>query len=328
VPSLRPSFRLLSVLAGFALKPIEAVGHEAARKQLRDGRLTLVFGKPAPMKSVEDTTIATVPVRRFVPPDARPGVIVFAHGGGWVVGDVTTHDGVCRALAQATQREVVSVEYRLAPEHRFPAAIDDVLAVTAQLATEGPVLVAGDSAGGHLAAVAARRCAASGIPLRGQLLVYPVTDNASESGSYERYASGYILTRATMRYFQASFVPDVSQRAHPDVSPLRAPPQKTAPAYVLLAEIDVLHDEGVAYAEEPRPEGPDVGVGVVPGVPPGFLSVPGPGGSRPSPPAVRVCGPFARPLVADSTQRATGPPPYALESRPNHRGPGAPGRLR
>jgi len=282
VPSLRPSFRLLSVLTGFAMKPIEALGHDAGRKQLRDaaGRLPLLFGRPAPMRSVSDSTIAGVPVRRFVPPDPGPGVVVYFHGGGWVVGDVVTHDGVCRALAANIQREVVSVAYRLAPEHRFPAAVDDALAVTSQLATEGPVLVAGDSAGGHLAAVVARRCAASGIVLRGQLLVYPVTDNASESGSYERYASGYILTRATMRYFKASFVPDASDRAHPDVSPLRAPSLKTTPAYVLLAEVDVLHDEGVAYAEKLKSEGTDVVIDEVSGVLHGFFSMQGMAVSR------------------------------------------------
>ena len=284
MPSLRPSFWLINLFAGLATKPIEVLGHGAGRKQLRDaaGRLPLIFGSPAPMRSVDDSTIAGVPVRRFVPPDPQPGVVVYFHGGGWVVGDVVTHDGVCRALAESIRREVVSVAYRLAPEHRFPAAIDDALAVTEQLATAGPVLVAGDSAGGHLAAVVARRCAASGIALRGQLLVYPVTDCASESGSYERYASGYILTRATMRYFQASFVPEASERAHPDVSPLRAPPQKTAPAYVLLAEIDVLRDEGAAYGEKLKSEGTDVVIDEVSGAPHGFFSMQGMAVSRAS----------------------------------------------
>jgi acetyl esterase len=102
-----------------------------------------------------------------------------------------------------------------------------------------------------------------------------VTDCASESGSYERFATGHFLTRDTMRYFRATFVPDAARRAEPDASPLRAPAQKTAPAYVLLAECDVLHDEGVAYAEKLRAEGTDVTLDDVPGVLHGFLSMQG-----------------------------------------------------
>ena len=275
--SLRFPFGLLALASRLAVPPIERVGHSIARRDMRvsASRLRFLFGPPAEMSDVREASLAGVRVRRFVPPGPAAGAVVYFHGGGWVVGDLDTHDTVCRALASASSREVISVDYRLAPEHRFPAAIDDALAVTRALARERRVVVAGDSAGGHLAAVVARRCAASGDALAGQLLTYPVTDCASESGSYARYATGHLLTRETMRYFKDAFIPDVSLRSEPDASPLRAPALRTAPAYVLLAGCDVLHDEGAAYAEKLRGESTDVTVDDVPGVLHGFVSMQG-----------------------------------------------------
>jgi acetyl esterase len=258
-------------------RPIEQVGAVRAREAMRKnvGSPKFLFGEPASVERVENATVAGVPVRRFVPQGVKPGVIAYFHGGGWVVGDLDTHEAPCRALAAQTGHTVVAVDYRLAPEHPFPAAIDDSLAVCRALAKEQPLLVAGDSAGGHLAAVVARRFASEGLALAGQALVYPVTECEQESASYERYATGFFLTRATMRWFREAFVPDAAVRAHPDASPLRAPPVQTAPAFVLLAECDVLHDEGAAYAAKLRSEGATVVMVEVPGVIHGFFSMQG-----------------------------------------------------
>lgn len=269
---LLPSWRLLTWLAGALDRPIERIGPAASRAAMRKntGSFRPIFGAPAAMAKVTDERVAGVPVRRYEPSAPKPGIVIYFHGGGWVVGDVDTHDLPCRALAAASRRVVVSVDYRLAPEHPFPAAVDDALAVTREFAKSSKVVVAGDSAGGHLAAVAARRC-----DVAGQLLVYPVTDCAGEWPSYERYARGFFLTPATMRYFKETFLPDASLRTHEDASPLRAPPLKTAPAYVLLAECDVLHDEGLAYAEHLRAAGTEVTVDDVRGVIHGFFSMQG-----------------------------------------------------
>lgn len=277
--TLRPTWRLLTWLATALDRPIEVVGPETARRNIRKntGSFKPIFGPPAVMARVSDEQLANVPVRRYEPPGVRPGVIVYFHGGGWVVGDVTSHELPCRSLAAQTQRTVVSVDYRLAPEHPFPAAIDDARAVTSQLAREQRVVVAGDSAGGHLAAVLAR---APDLPLAGQLLIYPVTDCSKESGSYARFGAGYFLTSATMRYFIETFLPDAATRAHPDASPLLATLQQGPPAYVLLAECDVLHDEGLAYAEKLRAAGTDVTLDEVKGVIHGFFSMQGMGETK------------------------------------------------
>lgn len=276
--SLRPSWRLVNWLASVLDKPIETIGPARSRAAMRKntGSFRPIFGPPAAVARVADERIANVPVRRYEPAGVQPGLIVYFHGGGWVVGDVVTHDLPCRALAAQTQRTVISVDYRLAPEHPFPAAIDDALAVTTALAKEHQVVVAGDSAGGHLAAVMARKCPT----LAGQVLIYPVTNCAEESPSYTRYGDGFFLTRATMRYFRETFLPDPATRSHEDASPLRGPSLKTAPAYVLLAECDVLHDEGLAYAKKLEAEGSVVTVDEVSGVIHGFFSMQGMTASR------------------------------------------------
>lgn len=275
--SLTTKWRLLTWFTGLVDQPVERVGHEKARAAMRKntGSFKPIFGAPAQVARVVDERIANVPVRRYEPANARPGVIVYFHGGGWVLGDVTTHDLPCRALAAGTNHTVVSVDYRLAPEHRFPAAVDDCLAVTLALAREHRVVVAGDSAGGHLAAVMTRRCAAEGLTLAGQVLIYPVTECADESPSYERYGTGFFLTRTTMRYFRETFLPDASLRAHDDASPARAAVVKDVPTYVLLAECDVLHDEGLAYAQKLKGAGAEVTIDEVPGVIHGFFSLQG-----------------------------------------------------
>lgn len=185
-----------------------------------------------------------------------------------MLGSLTSHDILAASIAARTRRQVVAVDYRLAPEHPYPAGLDDCLAVTRALALTGTVAVAGDSAGGGLAAVVANR-----VPVAAQLLMYPAVDAAAEAPSYEHFATGHILTRDTMRYFRDAYVPDEKQRRQPGVSPLYEPDLSTSPpAYVIVAQCDILRDQGVAYAERLRDSGIDVTVDEVPGVLHGFMS--------------------------------------------------------
>jgi acetyl esterase len=259
-------------------EPTEKLGHEKARVVMRKSTAgpAFVMGRHAMLAAVRDEQVAGVNVRRYLPEAAKPGVLVYFHGGGWVLGDVNSHDSPARGLALATGREVVSVDYRLAPEHRYPAAVDDSLAVTKALAKSGRVVVAGDSAGGNLAAVVAIRCAAEGVSLAAQVLLYPVTDCAAETPSYETYAEGHLLSRETMRYFRREYVPDEARRHEPECSPLRAASLKgVAPGYVLLAGCDVLRDEGRAYAQKLHADGVEHHLDEVPGVLHGFFSLQG-----------------------------------------------------
>ncbi|MCU0696653.1 MAG: alpha/beta hydrolase [Myxococcaceae bacterium] len=274
--SLRFSFRLFTWLARFVSPSIEVVGTARARAAMKKntGGFDFLFGAPAVLADLRDEELGDVLVRRYTPVGATPGTIVYFHGGGWVVGDLDSHDRPLRHLCAQTGHEVISVDYRLAPEHPFPAAIDDALAVTRAVAARTRVVVAGDSAGGHLAAVVARHLSTDPA-LAGQLLVYPVTTCATESASYERFASGYFLTRATMRFYKDAFLPPGIDRRHPDASPLEAPPSRATDAYVLLASHDVLHDEGVAYAKKLEAEGATVTLDEVPGVTHGFFNLQG-----------------------------------------------------
>jgi acetyl esterase len=192
-------------------------------------------------------------------------VLVYFHGGGWVIGNPDTHDNLCKALANRSSARVVSVDYRLAPEHRFPAAPEDCYAATCWVAERGAEIgvdgarlaVAGDSAGGNLATVVALMARDRGGPrLRHQVLIYPVTDCDFDTPSYRDNAEGYLLTRDAMRWFWDHYLPDPDLRTNPYAAPLRA--EKLAglpPATVLTAEYDPLRDEGEAYAARLREAG-------------------------------------------------------------------------
>jgi acetyl esterase len=219
--------------------------------------------EPAPLAAVRDTTAAGVPVRIYCPePDGRPlAAVAFAHAGGWVLGDLETHDEVCRYLAEALPAVVVAVDYRLAPEHVYPAGHEDYWAVIGWLAEHagelgadpGRLVVAGDSAGGNMALAAALRAREEGGPaIAVQAAAYPATDMTLAYGSapgrsYERYAEGFGLTARTMAWFADTYLPDPSDR--PRVSPLLADDLAgLPPAVIATAEYDVLADEGAAYA--------------------------------------------------------------------------------
>jgi acetyl esterase len=208
-------------------------------------------------------------VRAYVPAGADTGkllpAIVFAHGGGWCLCSLDLYDNPCRALANATGCVIFSVDYRLAPEHKFPVPLDDFYRALCWVAGHATALgidvkrlaVGGDSAGGNLAAAAALMARDQGGPaLAHQLLLYPALDFAFDTDSYQRYADGHSLTREAMRFCWSAYLKEPSDGAHPYAAPLRAASLKgLPPATVLVCEYDPLHDEGVAYAQRLREEG-------------------------------------------------------------------------
>ena len=212
----------------------------------------------AEMASVKDDIAHGVPVRIYRPVDNKIlPCLVFFHGGGWVIGDLQTHDNVCRALAHQAGCVVVAVDYRLAPEHPFPAALDDSYNATCWVADNAAALgidpsriaVGGYSAGGNLATCVCLQAKTLGTPaITHQLLVYPVTDTSLDSPSYTDNGEGYMLTRATMAWFWDHYIGD-QPRDNPLMAPLLATDVSGLPsATVVTAEFDPLRDEGEAYA--------------------------------------------------------------------------------
>jgi acetyl esterase len=219
---------------------------------------------PEPVAAVEDRAVdgpaGPLPVRLYAPLEDRGRVVTYLHGGGWVLGDLDTHDPVCRRVANSVGATVVAVGYRLAPEHPYPAALDDTMAAlgwTADTFPDRPQVVAGDSAGAGLAAAAALRARdAGGPPLAAQLLVYPCIDPNLGMPSVQENAEGYFLTRAAMEWFYGHYVPGPALRKEQPVDLLHAPDLAgLPPAVVATAEFDPLRDEGDAYAERLRSAG-------------------------------------------------------------------------
>ncbi len=211
---------------------------------------------------IEDVTCpgpgGDIPLRIYTPQGTGPwGVLVNFHGGGWVIGDLDTSDAACRDLCATANLVVVSVDYRLAPEHVYPAAVEDCYAATAWVAANaaklqhnGKIAVGGESAGGNLAAVVSQRAREdANLELAFQLLLYPVVDASMSQGSYTENAEGYLLETNTMHWFWDYYCPDKSLRAEPDASPANAASlENLPPALVVTAEFDPLRDEGNAYA--------------------------------------------------------------------------------
>ncbi|MAG34935.1 MAG: lipase [Dehalococcoidia bacterium] len=247
--------------------PIETLSPREARAGLVASIGALGAAGEA-VAQVEDISIpgptGPLPVRIYTPDASGPlPLIAFFHGGGWVVGDLETHDTICRALTNRARCVVVSVDYRLAPEHPYPAAVDDAYAAVEWMATNASrlhgdatrLVVAGDSAGGNLAAVVALVAQDKGGPaLAAQALIYPVTNAASlDTGSYQAFSNGYLLTRNAMDWYRGHYLPREADRRHPYASPLLADDLSRLPSTVVAtAGFDVLRDEGDAYAERLR----------------------------------------------------------------------------
>ncbi|NMH97713.1 alpha/beta hydrolase [Pseudonocardia acidicola] len=213
---------------------------------------------PEPVAAVEDRTVpgpaGPIPVRIYHPMHGRGAAVTYLHGGGWVIGDLDTHDPVCRRVANAVGAVVVSVDYRLAPEHPHPAPLDDAMAAlawTADVFGDRILGVAGDSAGASLAAGVALRAREEGPALAGQLLLYPATDPSMALPSITENGEGYFLTRADMQWFYAQYAPD-GAATDPALDLLHADVTGVAPAVVATAEFDPLRDDGDAYAERLR----------------------------------------------------------------------------
>jgi acetyl esterase len=270
--------------------PLESLDPPTARLYAGEA-LKAVSGEPEQVARVDDHHVpgpgGSIPVRIYTPEasGARPGVVYF-HGGGWVIGNIESHDGVCRMLARRSGAVVVSVDYRLAPEHKFPAAVDDCHSATVWVAENaaklgidpGRIAVAGDSAGGTLATVIARRCRDHGGPaLALQVLVYPVMNMQSfDTGSHREFADGYYLTGPLMEWFRKLYLGQPSDGAHIDTSPLFTPNlQGLPPALVITAECDVLRDEGEAYVKRLEEAGVRVARTQYKGMIHPFFSMPG-----------------------------------------------------
>lgn len=265
---LDPQARALLVNAKLqGARPVSSLPPEEARKAYSESRLP-TQPVPQPVEAWRDFFVPSlagpVPVREYRPVNRAPSeplpALVFFHGGGWVIGDRATHDVLCRELCHLTGCLVFSVDYRLGPEHRFPAAIDDALAVTRWLARHGPevaidvsrMAVGGDSAGANLAAAAALALRETAdVKLACQLLVYPVTDLRFQTASFQSCGAGYVLTAADMLYFRGHYIADPADYTDWRASPLLAEDHsRLPPALVLTAGFDPLRDEGRLYADK------------------------------------------------------------------------------
>jgi acetyl esterase len=277
----------LDQLAAAGAPPLHTLSVEGARQAIME--LFATKRGPEPAGKVEDRLIpgpaGQIPVRIYTPQGRGPfPVLVYFHGGGWVIGNLETHDPTCRALTSAASCMVVSVDYRLAPEHKFPAGPEDCYAATRWVADQAATIngdpahiaVGGDSAGGNLAAVVSLIARDRYAPsLVYQLLIYPVTDHAFDTASYRENADDYLLTKDAMMWFWNHYLRNEADGQNPYASPLRAQNLRgLPPALVITAEFDPLRDEGEAYAARLREAGVPVGCSRYHGMIHGFFSLP------------------------------------------------------
>ncbi|MCB9680524.1 MAG: alpha/beta hydrolase [Alphaproteobacteria bacterium] len=286
---LDPQTQLVNLaLRGLLRRGIEDASPEQGRARMR--RAVRLLDRPE-VAQVLDRTLpgpaGPIPVRVYRPagaPDVAPAIVAL-HGGGWVLGDLTTHDRTCRLLARGTGCVVVAVHYRRAPEDRFPAALDDAVAAWLGVVDQAEawgidptrVVIEGDSAGGNLAAATCLRLRVRGGPMPVlQVLVYPATDLSCERLSARHFHTGYLLSTPTMRWFVGQYIPDADQRRDPFASPLRAPDLAgLPPAHVVVAGFDPLRDEGLAYVDALREAGVPADLAFYPGTMHGFFGLDG-----------------------------------------------------
>ncbi len=291
--SLDPQVQaLLEAGARAGRTPVNQFPPVEARVQFKELRKALLPPTP-PIGAVADFEIAgrrgPIPVRDYRPVgknanDVLP-VLVYFHGGGWVVGDLETHDALCRQLASASGCAVIAVDYRMGPEDKFPAAVDDaedvvryVAANSTQLKIDATrIAVGGDSAGGNLSTVVAMLCRDSGGPaIKFQLLIYPGTDMAMDHPSHTLFAEGYNLTRDLMHYFRGHYLNDMAEIKDWRASPLLAQSHvNLPPAYVLTAGFDPLKDEGKEFADKLAAAGTKVRYQCYDGMIHGFITMTG-----------------------------------------------------
>lgn len=270
---LHPEFQAMNAASGGRELTSQTV--EAARA----GYLAGIAGLPPgpTMATVEEERIAGVPCRIYRPEHASDAAVVFFHGGGWVLGSLDGHDGICRDLAAGSGATVVSVDYRLAPEHPFPAAYEDAVAVSSAVVATGAgfgvdgsrVAIAGDSAGGNLAAAAALAARDAGQRLAAQLLIYPAVDARMTTPSHDLV--GPFLTGKEMDWFYGHYQGD-AEVSDWRLSPLLAPDHSgLPPALVITAEFDALRDEGEEYGTVLAKAGVETTVVRYPSMPHGFF---------------------------------------------------------
>ena len=249
---------LIDLIAARKLPPVHTLTPAEARRFYLERR---AFTQPEPPPLAEVRELATdggIRLRLYRPAAGTLPLLVYLHGGGWTIGDLDTHDVVCRTLAREAGCAVLAVDYRLAPEHRFPAALDDAVAALRWARREAAALgadpariaVGGDSAGGNLAAVAALVERDARAPLAAQLLIYPATDQRATAPSHATNGQGYLLTADSVAWYRGHYLPDAGQWTDWRASPLLAPDLSRLPrALVLTAGFDPLRDEGLQYAD-------------------------------------------------------------------------------
>jgi acetyl esterase len=264
--SLHPQVeQLLERAAKSPLPQLHEVPAHVARRIYRDTRAALAPGAPEVAEARLLIAPGPVALRHYRPQGSQADevlpALVYFHGGGWVIGDLDTHDVLCRQLANGARCAVYSVDYRMGPEHPFPAAVEDCVAATQFVAARHALIaVGGDSAGGNLAAVVALHARDhGGPPIAYQLLIYPATDQRLQHPSIRRNGEGYLLTKKGLDYFQAQYLPRKGDLVDWRASPLLAKSLAgLPPAYVITAGYDPLLDEGRAYAERMAREGVQV----------------------------------------------------------------------
>jgi len=249
---------LLALMAERQVPPTHTLTPDEARQLYRERRGFTQPDAPPVAEVRELKADGTIALRLYRPGAGKLPLLVYFHGGGWTIGDLETHDVVCRQLANGSGCAVLSVDYRLGPEHRFPAAVDDCVSATRFARREaealgidpGRIAVGGDSAGGNLAAVVAIALRDAGAPLAFQLLVYPATDMRAMAPSHTANAQGYLLTADSVAYYRGHYIPDANAWSDWRASPLLAADlTRLPPALVLTAGYDPLRDEGRQYAD-------------------------------------------------------------------------------
>ncbi|MGV3571123.1 MAG: alpha/beta hydrolase fold domain-containing protein [Ramlibacter sp.] len=265
--------------------PLYTLSPQQARAAYELGAGVLDLPRPA-LASVDDLWIpvrdgSRIPARLYRPADGPLPVLLYFHGGGFTIGSIASHDTLCRTLAALARCAVVSVGYRLAPEHRFPTAVDDAWDATRWLAAHAATLgvdatrlaIGGDSAGGTLATVCATLARDAGLPVRQQLLFYPGTAARQQAPSHARYHQGLVLEQAHIEYFFRHYIAD-AERDDWRFAPLNTPDlEGVAPAWFGLAECDPLADDGLAYADKLRAAGVAVELEIYRGVTHEFIKM-------------------------------------------------------